>query len=189
MREQTFTQLQKVLLFFFFSKLWDTENYQTRCEQMTPENPTFPPPPPSHPPYIFSFKKLSAVITDYQKYILEDYFINTFDHFNFLLLSTSLSSNSSVGCSFSVNLCWGPDSENLKSSLLITDFETTVVFQGYSWLSKLPSINDAMWFFNSLHFSFVVSLLSISKMLVPDGYKEHKERITSGQECSSLYLL
>lgn len=68
-------------------------------------------------------------------------------------------------------------------------FETAVFFIATHGCQNCQSINDMMGLFNSLHSSFVVSLPSVCKRLVLDGYKKHKERLISCQECFSLYLL
>lgn len=108
-----------------------------------------------------------------------DYFINTFDRFNFLLLSPSSSSNS-VGCSFSVKPNRGPVRE-AAVLLLTAAFAPAVAFIATCGCQYCRSINDMMGPFNYLHFSFVVSLPSISKVLVLDGYNKHRERTSSCQ--------
>lgn len=106
-------------------------------------------------------KELSVVVTDFQIHIFGNYFRNnsqnTFDHLNFLLLNTP--SSGSVGCSFSMNLCWGSDSEGALNSLLITDFETTLFLGATHGCQNCSSINDMTWLLNSLPFPFVVSCL------------------------------
>ena len=86
-----------------------------------------------------------------------------------------------MGCSFAVNLNRGPNFENLLSSLLIADTGTAVFCIATHGCQNCRSINDTMWLFNSLHFAFVVSLPSISKMLVLGGYKkQRKEKLLPG---------
>lgn len=116
------------------------------------------------------FKNLSGLVIDSQKYIIWRllYFVDTFDCSHFLLVSTSSSSNG-VGCSSCENLNWGPDLENLPSSLLITGCEPAMFSIATQGCQNCRSINDTMWLFNSLHFSSLVSLPSFSKMPVLDG--------------------
>lgn len=80
-------------------------------------------------------------------------------------------------CLLSVNLSWGPDLEKLPSSQFISGFETAEFFIATHGCQNCQSINDRMCLFNSLHFSFIVSLPSICKRLVFDGYKKHKEKV------------